>query len=498
MQRDETGAVPAAETDDTRRSGLTRREALAALAAAGAAALPFGAAARAAEQTGPPRNLRIVTPPSGGRPVIRPEDLRFLGFIRPPLTAGDLWYARQSLTMRMVGGEPRFFMTDNTSALYEFSLPGGEPNPDLGAAPIGVLRKAWGGVMAGRMLTGGGASSSYLGGIHWDAATNAVWWTYGEGYVPTMHDPSIGATVLNDSSGTYQSFGPWRTQWNSQRTRGAMTLVPPAFASAYTSGKRTGIMSTQSSGNAGSPFGAILSAIDLPDPTRTPADPTTSTSWSITNHGLILHDLEHRQARDTRYKTCGWTVKYDCRAGAVLEPGLGLFSGIFPAAGEDDNMTSCVWIDLPEKHGLLYFGQLVTTPAGYRAPGDPDGFVHLWYGDPFRSDGSAPKTCCHGQDDPWWGATGPGSHYKVPMGWIYDPAHLVATAQGAASLWSRVPTSTFQWKSYVPQLNARYGSPMFGGAVFDPSSRRIYVALRHDFLSMAPHGRPALLVFQVT
>ena len=57
------------------------------------------------------------------------------------------------------------------------------------------------------------------------------------------------------------------------------------------------------------------------------------------------------------------------------------------AAGQDDSMLSCAWIDLPDKHGLLYFGQLVTTPVGYTAPGDPDGFVHMWYGDPYHTGG---------------------------------------------------------------------------------------------------------------
>jgi hypothetical protein len=225
-----------------------------------------------------------------------------------------------------------------------------------------------------------------------------------------------------------------------------------------------------------------------------------SSHWTIANHGLILHDLEHRQARDTRYKTCGWNVKYDCRLGSGVSQGIPLFCGPDPASGQDDSMSECVWVDLPDKHGLIYFGQLVTTPVGYTSPGDPDGYVHMWYGDPFRSDGTPARTCCHGQDDPWWGATGPGAHYRVPMGWIYNPDDLVVTAQGTASLWSRVPTSTFQWRQYFPQVFwPRYPGGAFGaGAVFDASTRRIYVPMRYqDGVTMPPNGRPAILVFQV-
>jgi hypothetical protein len=257
-------------------------------------------------------------------------------------------------------------------------------------------------------------------------------------------------------------------------------------------------MASQSSGNGTSPFGAILSGIELPDPARTPPDVASNTHWTIANHGLILHDLAHRQVRDTKFKTCGWAVKYDCREGAVLKTNPGLFGGADPAAGENDTMSSCVWIDLPDKHGLLYFGQLVTTPDGYTAPGDPDGYVHMWYGAPIRTDGSAPLTCCHGQDDPFWQATGPGAHYRVQMGWIYNPTDLVATASKKADLWSRTPTETFQWRSLAPSLNSRYPSGALSGAAFDAQTRRIYVVLRHhDKISVPPNARPVLAVFDV-
>jgi hypothetical protein len=185
-----------------------------------------------------------------------------------------------------------------------------------------------------------------------------------------------------------------------------------------------------------------MSAMALPDPTSTPADVLTNTHWTIASQGIIQHDINHRQTRDSNYWTCGWKQAYDCRVGGTIATGPGLFGGSDPAAGESDTMASMVWVDLPDKHGVLYFGQLVTTPVGYSAPGDPDGLVHMWYGDPFRRDGTPAQTCCHGQDDPWWGATGPGAHYRVPMGWIYNPNDLVATAQKKADLWSRTPAST--------------------------------------------------------
>jgi hypothetical protein len=277
-----------------------------------------------------------------------------------------------------------------------------------------------------------------------------------------------------------------------------MCTIPDAWAKAYTDGKTVGIMASQASGNASSPFGAALSAMALPDPANTTADVLSSTHWTIGSHGILLHDIGHRQTRDTNYRTCGWRKLYDCKAGADITPGPGLFGGFDPAAGESDTMSSMAWVDLPDKQGLIYFGQLVTTPVGYKAPGDPDGLVHMWYGDPFRLDGSPPQTCCHGQDDPWWGATGPGAHYRVPMGWIYSPKDLIAPAQKKADVWSRTPTSTFQWHTVVPAMAGRLPSGMWGGAVFDKPSRRLYVVIKgKDNITSPPHSRPMVMVFEI-
>ncbi len=487
------------KNDDT----LTRRELLAALAKTGISApLVMGSGAMASQAPRAPSNVKIVGSgaASAGRAVITPEDLKFAGFIRIPAVAGTLWFSDGKLAFRNVNGETRLFVFgDRTKDNPLLELRVSEtPNPDLAKAPTCTLVRNWGTVMLGRMIIRGAAGTAYPGGLYWDAARNAVWWSYGNVYVPSESDPSVGCTMLNDRDGSWNSYGPWRTEWTSQRTRGAFCDIPSGFSSAYTSGKGVGIMASQASGNATSPFGAILSAISLPEPASTPADVPFSTHWTVANHGVILHDLQHRMARDTRFKHCDWKVKYNCQAGSIIEAGTPLFGGPDPAAGQSDSMTSCVWIDLPDKHGLLYFGQLVTTPEGYSAPGDPDGYVHLWYGAPIRTDGSAPQTCCHGQDDPFWQATGPGAHYRVPMGWIYNPDDLVATAQKKANLWSRTPTSTFQWRKYIPALKPRYPSGMWAGSVFDRANRRLYALLaRHDDVTAPPNPRPVILVFDV-
>jgi hypothetical protein len=453
---------------------------------------------------GPLVETRTVTQPcspSGGKAVITPADLVFKGFYRIDRYYLGYW-SRGCFASRVVNGERRFFVLgDETEGdeLIEVSLPSAAPNHDLASAPTMLKVKSWGKPFT-RQNTGAGNNSSWLGGMHWDDQRNAILYSYGEGYIPTGHDPSIGAVVLNDTTGSTETFGNWRTRWNSQKTRGAFCDIPQAFADAHLGGARIGISSSQTSGNFHSPFGACLSAFPSFDPRSVPPDPALDRNdVSIENKGIILHDYEHRQSRDTRFKTCGWVVQYDCRQGSFIRPGTPVFGGDDPAAGQDDTMNSCVWVDLPDKHGLVFFGTLVTTPQGYTAPGDPDGLVHLWYGDPFRSDGSAAKTCCHGQDDPWWFGTGPGAHYRVPMGWIYNPDDLKATIAGTTPLYGVRPSSDqFEWRSINPQLPARDTAGAYGGAYFEPSTRRIYVLMtRHDRVSHPPHGRPCVAVYEV-
>ena len=484
---------------------LTRRELFLRLSALGLAPhLLRGDLGLASQVPAPPSNVRVLY---GNKRVVSPSDLRFLGFMRYPTSAGLLYYSRPSTAFRRVSGQLRFFTygdwpPPSNSPVQEFAIPDTAPSRTLASAPFLSLVKDWGDVRSGhiRTTTNDGSEPTFgnlPGGLHWDEARNTLWWTYGSSYVPTESHPTVGATVLDDKAGTYQTFGPWRTEWNAQLTLGAMGQIPPAFAAAYTNGKSVGMMANQSAGNAGSPHGAVLCAATLPDPRTTPVDAIGSTHFTVANHGLILHDLSHRQVRDDRYKLCDYVQKYVCSGGITLEAGQKIWSSQNVGMGTNDTMCSFAWIDLPDKHGLLYFGQLATTPTGYTAPYDADGLIHRGY----ASLGVGPNglaVCCHGQEDAFFQSTGPWAHCIVPMGWIYNPDDLVATATKKADLWTRTPTSTFQWRDLIPELDRNYGWTFGSGAYFDPSSRRVYVTLsRHDRVTFPPHPRPVLMVFEV-
>lgn len=519
IETEETG-VPEASRDE---SGMTRRD-LFRTALRGAATLPFLAGSHLAAQQGPgkPQNVRLLDSYGGeystGRAVLRPNDLRFLGFYRFPSNMDTLaGIAFPTMTFRKVGGQSRVFVwggprKDFTDyGLMEIALPD-TPSTTVATAPQGTLIRDWGNLTKG-YANADGTGGIFPTGMLYDETRNAIWWTYCAVYVAAAEFPALGCSVLNDSNGTFQSYGPWRTQWRTNMTLGPLGMIPAAFAAQYTNGKRLGMVGAQVSGNAASPFGASLSAHEFIDHTRAAANAfNDGGGYSLASHGLIQHPVEHKQARDTNYKLCmfvrGGADPYVCTpngsyGGSTVQPGAPVFGSQEGAVGTNDGMSSWVWIDLPDKHGLLYFGQLATTPTGYVAPYDADGLIHRGY----ASLSGQPPVCCHGQDDPFFNSTGPWAHAMMPMGWIYNPDDLVATARGTASLWSRTPTSVFQWKDYSPQFQSpldtrnigRFPSGMFGGgAHFDPSTRRLYTTLRFmDQTSIFGFARPVICVWEV-
>ena len=342
------------------------------------------AAAVEAQAPRAPANLRVLgvapVPASDSKPVLTFADLSLAGFYRFPPDFDDLWYAYGQFALRRVGSQLRAFTAGNLTndfPILEYGMPDAVPNTDITSAPRLTPIRNWGPIPASQRITGG-TQGSVLGGFFWDQAHNALWWSYKDIYVPVDHHPSVGCAILNDSDGTKQFCGPWRTEWHSQKTCGNFIAIPQAFADAYMNGQRVGIMAH--SHNADSPWGANLSGMPLPDPRATPPDVAFSKHVTLANHGLMLHDLAHRQQRDDRYKFCNWKERYDCKVGSTIERGLPLFGGAEPGSSSDDTMSSAVWVDLPDKHGVLYFGQLASTPEGYTAPGDPDGLTHQWYG----------------------------------------------------------------------------------------------------------------------
>jgi hypothetical protein len=447
--------------------------------------------------------------PGGPQTLLEPDDITFLGYYLFPKTHLDLWFAYGQLAVRKVGDELRIFTNGNLNDNYPLAenlVPeGAEPDPNILTAPEMTHIRYWGTFTSDNSppspeLPTGGSLEALLSGSIWDEARNGIWYTYGDSYAPVLDHTTLFFYHLNDTThvGTY--YGPWRIDGAVNHVRGCLVPIPTSFQSNV-DGDEMGIMANQTSGNATCPFGCNLHTFTFPDPFTHPPDSNLDEIPSIIKQTILMHDLDHRQARSSNYKNCSWDGGgYDCIGlGSSTMAGVPLWGGPDPESCSDDTTATAVWIDTPTKRGLLYFGTLCEAPSGYTVPGlDPDNEIHQFYGAAGHntSPSGNPLECCHNQDDPYWNATGPGTHYRKAKGWIYDPADLETTADLTNDPWELTPAYEFEWAGKWDVANTRVRPGTFGPAHFDPDTNRIYITTFGQD-TFGPRYRWAVAVFEV-
>jgi hypothetical protein len=460
-------------------AGVSRRGFLGSVAAGVAASscLSF-------DRTLAPAMLEANAPAAGQtgavKTVLSAEDFQYAGLFTLPNPSDGVrfGFSNGAMTARRINGELRFFVAGakpSGDPVYEVTYPGHAPT--LAGAPRSSLIRSWGDVYRGKRLiqSTGGITTR---GLHW--ANDQLYWTYGDEYnVAGLHDPSIGTSVLL-ADGNVQVYGPWRTQEHSQKTRGYMVSVPSWFT-PFTNGGELGIGAPITSGNATSPWGAALAACPLPS-NGTPADTPGTSHLSIRTQRLIYHDINQRQRRDTNYRACDWVVKYDASKGKTIAPGAPVFTSL-------DMLSAAAWVDLPTKHGVLFFGQIVAPVPG-RIYEDGDTLPHYWYG---------PNICPHGQNGSQLSvSTGDAAGSMAALMMVYDPANLVKAAKGDVDPWSFEPASIVPINtiSTIPaQANSLH---MFGGAYFDAETRSVFVSQVAVDPASPYESQPVIHVFTIT
>ena len=96
-------------------------------------------------QGAPPRNLRIVPPPTAEPPsptrtgLLASSDLTFLGVMRLPQAVTG---SSGALAGRTIGGQVTFFMLNNRGEAFEFPYVG--QALDVNAWPVAPVQRAWG------------------------------------------------------------------------------------------------------------------------------------------------------------------------------------------------------------------------------------------------------------------------------------------------------------------------------------------------------------------
>lgn len=427
-----------------------------------------------------------ATPAVAAPILLSPSDLNYRGFFLLPADPDGtrFGWSNGALACRNVGGEPRVFITGahpNGDYVYEVAYPG-TVGSTAAAAPRAAMVRAWGDIYQGRRLNDRSSLGPITKGLLW--SNGALWWSYGGEYnVAGIHDPSIGASFLNDSTGAVSAFGPWRTSEHSQRTRGYMVNVPGGFSSQYVGGRSIAVGAPPTSGNSSSPMGAWLSALATLNPATTPADFVGDTHVTIGCQNLIAHDVYSPMSRPagSRYRVCnGGNLSSD----PTFKNSVGTDMVAF------DSITAAAWVQTSTKEGLVMFGQIADVVPGMTYPNDT--MPHMWYG----TEGTP---CPHGHTSTIGSGTGPKCASMVPYAWIFDPATLAMSAQGALAPQGVSESVAVPLHSLAPGIKYPVAENYaLGGACFDPVSGLLFLSeVQADTYTNRYEPRPVIHVFDM-
>ena len=422
--------------------------------------------------------------------VMDSSDFSYLGAMRLPVDLTS--YSRATLAARKVNGQLRFFMTGENSGnavanfgcldcVFEFADTGNY-NPNFALAQRASVLTQWGDIFQGKrtswLPSGQQIDLQYLltSGLFYK--NNRLYWTYFDAYnVSGRLDWCLGLTDLGSSPATMQAHGPWRPNIGVKHAGHWIVEMPDGSM---------GLGATLMSGNVGSSWGPELNGgCPFPQP-NTPAgfgSPDLVVPQKYVQYGYPANDLTPLGAvapghtlpslpRDGNYV---WHNPTESPGGSgvvvfvnpLLNAGVGSWTDL-------DYVNSCVYIDLPEKHAVLFPGAIATG--------------HLWYG--------YPDQCGHGQANPCSGGTGPNATGFEPRWWIYDPDQCLRVATGhlAPNL-----TPAFQFNPATTIHPIQLGcNKVFGGTYFDRDTRKLYVAAYQADTSIPGLFLPLIHVYQIS
>jgi hypothetical protein len=423
--------------------------------------------------------------PAGTKRVLGPADFTYLGAMRVPSFGVDLVFSQGALTGRKVNGQVRLLMAGSRTAgdpIYEFADTGSYHADPLQAPRMplvkdwgkiyGSARKSWDQTGAVRDLSAG----DYLGQLHFNEATQLLYWTYYDSYnVAHYMDWCLGATQLGVGS-----FGPWRFAGGGRQGpwRGIQIAQHPVTGQILCGSRLL-------SGNSISPWGPDLWGGVFPT-ASTPSGfgaPDLPVQKYLTYYPIIGQV-------DASGRTAGAIVSCRRPGDYFFEPinGQNSYNQVDPAKNggvgswtELDAINGHVWIDLPDAHGVIFTGKLASA--------------HVWY----SNAGVGNLLCTHGMPSPV-AITGPVSTDAYPVMMVYDPADLNAVRAGAKVDHTVNPVHVIDVEATFGITTARITevgtAKSIGGAYFDPSTRKLYVAAPQADLSTGLLN-PLVHVFQV-
>jgi hypothetical protein len=364
------------------------------------------------------------------RPIVAEDDFEYVGAFRMPrdVNGHDGAWGR-GLAVRSVNGQLRFFSSAVDGVIYETVA----PKPVMFTNyPQASIARVWGDLSKGRRV-------GQLNGLYWDPIDSRLYWSSGNLY-NTLHpdDPAMGYSTLGDNGSPVASYGPWRfTGRGAKATMGGVLPIPQWFATQYTKGRRLG---------AG--FGGYWSIVNTGPAHMGPAlcafspPPTTlaqGSSLQFTNLVGYPFNAKPYTDPDRCHRDADYHTEFD---GWNPKNGIGYWSW------SDWIWQGAVWIDLPDKHGVVYFPTLGRGRTWYEnATLNAERAFHAFY--------------------------------------VYNPNDLGRVATGSVSQWKIQPANT--WDVFFDNINYPMAgwrdepNHMITGATFDQASRTLYVAVRFAY-----------------
>jgi hypothetical protein len=395
-------------------------------------------------------NIPKAAAATSSKRLLTQGDFKYIGAFDMPdyfPNGGDPQF-NKGLTYRYVNGELHMFSVSwNPQILFEVKVPSYSVGAPIQQAQ--VVRN-WGDIAGDKNL---GA----IFGLYWDEQDKRMYWNSQNEYnTQNPDDPGVNYSVLDNTTGIGTPIGSWRfTGRGTKATNTCVLPIPQWFADLYTGGRRlgAGCGGYQSIITIGPVhLGPALAAFSPPNIASNPDSSSLSyvnlVGYPFQNNPI---DCTKRATRDTNY--------IDDFDGCNPVNGVGRWSW------SDRLWQSAVWIDLPDKTGLVYFPTLVSGREWYETSTlHGMGATHWWY--------------------------------------VYDPADLAAVTQGQKQQWEIQAKYTwavqYEGLSYpLPRWDGGDPSIQVNGVAFDPSTRRLYVGVSLAGKEYGLYGTTKVYVYEV-
>ena len=383
---------------------------------------------------GPDDSPEVALEPAANRPspaepldrkVLGEEDFEYLGaFTLPRQACGcSTAFGAAGIALRRVDGKLRLLTASHRSQgdpIFEVEVPGFRKGAQ--GWPRARMVREWCNIYDDKKKIRGGKEVGWTHGLNYDEASKRLYFSFGSWYnIPPLNDPSLAYAVIEE--GGAKTFGSWKAAGaaGNQKIRGGSLSIPRWFAERFTGGRTLGLgFGGYYSGYAACSAGPFLAAAHPPEKTGVDLDAVV----------LLDHPLSRPAHRDPDYRT---------EFGGQPNPqnGVGFWGWM------DEIFGAATWIDLPDKHGMLYVATL--------------GHGRTWYQ---QSDRHAERI-----ESSWF---------------VYNPRDLAAVAQGQKRPWE--PEAKFWTVHYTPPPPQGPASLWQApGCAFDAATRTLFVMVTHNY-----------------